>query len=105
MVKGRFVAAVCAAALVSVLFVTVGTSSANPIAGAIFTTLSNGSEVNFNIYAAKTDVYLNGGPGLGAPLGAAGLPDNTYVFQVTDPSGKTLLSTDAASCRQVSVVG
>jgi hypothetical protein len=101
----RSVAALCAAALVSVLFATTGTSSANPISGAIFTTVANGSEVNFNIYAAKTDVYLNGGPGLGAPLGAAGLPDGTYVFQVTDPSGKTLLSTDAAACRQVTVVG
>src|SRR5690349_15278596 len=68
--------------------------------GAIFTTVVNGSEVNFNIYAAKEDVYLDGGPGPGAPQGAAGLDDDTYVFQVTDPSGKKLLSQDIALCRQ-----
>src|SRR4051794_20038780 len=30
--------------------------------GAIFTTISNGTTVNGNIYDAKTNVYLNGGP-------------------------------------------
>jgi hypothetical protein len=73
------------------------------ISGAIFTTVANGSEVNFNIYAAKTDVYLDGGPGPGAPQAAAGLPDGVYVFMVTDPSGKTLLSTDIAACRRFQV--
>jgi hypothetical protein len=68
--------------------------------GAIFTTVVDGSEVNFNIYQAKEDVYLDGGPGPGAPQGAAGLDDGTYVFQVTDPSGKKLLSQDAAKCRE-----
>jgi hypothetical protein len=71
--------------------------------GALFTTLPDGSEVNYNIYAAKTDVYLDGGPGPGAPQGAAGLDDGTYVFQVTDPSGKKLLSQDAAKCREFTV--
>jgi len=42
-------------------------------------------------------------PGPGAPQGAAGLDDDTYVFQVTEPSGKTLLSQDAAKCRQFKV--
>lgn len=74
------------------------------LSGAIFTTLPDGSEVNFNIYSAKTDVYLDGGPPVGAPPGAAGLPGpGTYVFMVTDPSGKTLLSTDPAGCRQFTV--
>ena len=72
--------------------------------GAIFTTVANGSEVNYNIYLAKEDVYLDGGPGPGAPQGAAGLDDGVYVFQVTDPSGKVLLSTDAAGCRLFTVV-
>ena len=31
------------------------------------------------------------------------LDDGTYVFQVTEPSGKTLLSTDLAKCRQFTV--
>ncbi len=68
--------------------------------GAIFTTVVDGSEINANIYQAKEDVYLDGGPGPGAPQGAAGLDDDTYVFQVTDPAGKKLLSQDAAKCRQ-----
>lgn len=71
--------------------------------GAIFTTLVDGSEVNFNHYPSKEAVYLDGGPGPGAPQTAAGLDDGTYVFQVTDPSGKVLLSTDNARCRQFTV--
>lgn len=71
--------------------------------GAIFTTVANGSEVNFNIYPSKDAVYLDGGPPPGAPQTAAGLPDGTYVFQVTDPSGKTLLSQDIANCRQFTI--
>src|SRR5438309_706990 len=78
-------------------------SAAAQLPGAIFTTLPDGSEVNYNIYALKTDVYLDGGPGPGAPQGAAGLPDGRYVFQVTDPSGKSLLSTDALQCREFDV--
>jgi hypothetical protein len=76
------------------------------VAGAIYTTVSDGTEVNFNIYQAKEDVYLNGGPGKGAGSPSPGLvPDGTYVFMVTDPSGKTLLSTDPAECRLVTVSG
>ncbi len=79
-------------------------AKAAPVTGAIFTTLVDGSEVNFNIYANKNDVYLDGGPPVGAPAGATGLPGpGTYVFMVTDPSGKTLLSTDAAQCREFTV--
>jgi hypothetical protein len=78
----------------------VGNASAAPLSGAIFTTDSTGTPVNLNIYAAKEDVYLNGGPGVNAPVGAAGLPAGTYTFQVTDPSGKTLLSSDDIRCRQ-----
>jgi hypothetical protein len=76
---------------------------ANPPSGAIFTTLADGTEVNANIYPSKESVYLDGGPGPGAPQTAAGLDDGRYVFQVTDPSGKRLLSTDAARCRQFDV--
>lgn len=75
------------------------------LSGAIFTTNSTGSEVNGNIYSDKTQVYLNGGPGLGAPAGAASLPDGVYVFMVTDPPGKTLLSTDIAACRRFQISG
>jgi hypothetical protein len=78
---------------------------AHQSSGAIFTTLPDGSAVNFNIYPSKDLVYLDGGPGQNAPKTAAGLDDGTYVFQVTDPSGKTLLSQDIAACRQVTVAG
>jgi len=82
----------------------VGAAPANAqLPGAIFTTVADGSEVNFNIYLDKNDVYLDGGPGPGAPQTAAGLPDGIYVFMVTDPSGKTLLSQDIAACRRFQV--
>ena len=70
----------------------------DPVSGAIFTTDASGIPVNLNHYADKRHVYLNGGPGINAPDDAAGLPDGTYTFMVTDPSGKTLLSTDAPEC-------
>lgn len=89
----------------SLIAATASTAFAHAPSGAIFTTVVDGSEVNFNIYPSKDAVYLDGGPGPGAPQGAAGLDDDTYVFQVTDPSGKTLLSTDAAKCRQFVVTG
>jgi hypothetical protein len=101
----RRVTSIAAAAAVMLLLALQGSASAQPLSGAIFTTLPDGTEVNANIYQDKNLVYLDGGPGVGAPAGAAGLPDGTYVFQVTDPSGKTLLSTDAANCRQFTVSG
>jgi hypothetical protein len=71
--------------------------------GAIFTTTGNGSRVNANHFDSKCAVYLDGGPGPNAPAHAAGLPDGDYYFQVTDPSGKTLLSTDPVSNRRFKV--
>jgi hypothetical protein len=78
-------------------------SQGTPLTGAIFTTLRDGTRVNANLYEAKQDVYLDGGPGPNAPQEAAGLPDGDYYFQVTDPSGKVLLSTDPVRNRQFSV--
>src|SRR6266404_8707796 len=63
-------------------------ASADPISGAIFTTDVTGTEVNANQYAAKPDVYLNGGPGLNAPIGAAGLSPTALNFRdLWSPSG------------------
>jgi len=73
------------------------------LSGAIFTSDVTGTPVNLNVYGAKEDVYLNGGPGINAPDDAAGLPAGTYSFQVTDPSGKVLLSSDPVACRQFTV--
>lgn len=68
--------------------------------GAIFTTTPDGTIVNENVrYNQKIEVYLDGGPGPNAPQTAAGLDNGWYVFQVTDPSGKNLLSMDPSKCR------
>jgi hypothetical protein len=74
------------------------------VTGAIFTTVSDGTTVNANLYHSKCLVYLSGGPGVHAPSGAAGLPDGDYYFQVTDPSGKQLLNTDAVSNRRFTIL-
>lgn len=67
--------------------------------GAIFTSDQAGQPVNQNIYSYAQDVYLNGGPNNN---NSSGLPANTtFYFQVTDPSGRVLLSADLAECRQV----
>ncbi|GAB3435723.1 hypothetical protein GCM10027517_05160 [Phycicoccus ginsengisoli] len=103
--KRRILAVVAAVPLA--LVVAASGSSAAPgggqISGAIFTTDVSGVPVNLNHYAAKQDVYLNGGPGINAPINAAGLPAGTYTFQVTNPNGRVLLSEDARACRQFSV--
>ena len=82
--------------------------AAPPLPGAIFTTNLTGARVNQNLYSAKcgeSGVYLDGGPGPNAPATAEGLPDGDYYFQVTDPSGKNLLSTDPVANRRVTVSG
>jgi hypothetical protein len=90
------------AACVLALVLFGASSSAQQFGGAIFTTDAAGTTVNGNIYADVTSVYLNGGP---QNTKSAGLPDGTYFFQVTDPSGATLLSSDQAVCRQLVVSG
>ncbi len=87
-----------------VLAIAASAAYAANLSGAIFTTTVDGSVVNENTrYDAKTDVYLDGGPGPHAPASAAGLPEGNYYFQVTDPSGQDLLSSDAVDCRRVHV--
>jgi hypothetical protein len=101
---GIWVAAISAAVLLALVAAPGHAApTGSQLSGAIFTTNASGVPVNLNIYAAKQDVYLNGGPGINAPASAAGLPAGTYSFQVTDPSGKVLLSTDAVTCRQFTV--
>lgn len=90
--------AVLVLAVVGLGFVSTAALARAP-SGAIFTTLEDGTQVNANIYEFAEDVYLDGGPGPNAPSDAAGLPEGIYIFQVTDPSGKLLLSTDDFVCR------
>lgn len=80
----------------------IGTDT-SALTGAIFTTDVNGVRVNQNLFDIKEDVYLDGGPGDNAPSGAAALPEGDYYFQVTSPSGKTLLSSDSIDCREFHV--
>jgi hypothetical protein len=72
------------------------------ISGAIFTSTQDGLTVDANLYQQKCGpggVWLNGGP-----LGPSpGLSPGDYIFQVTDPSGQQLLSSDAPKFRQVRV--
>ena len=75
-------------------------ASAAGLSGKIFTTTADGEIENH--FSIKHAVYLSGGP---VHEGAAGLPDGTYYFQVTGPSGHDLLSTDPAVCRQLIVLG
>lgn len=75
-----------------------------PVHGAIFTTTPDGGIVNENThYTQKIEVYLDGGPRNQVKQTAAGLPDGLYVFQITDPPGKVLLSEDPSKCRVVRV--
>ena len=75
-----------------------------PVHGAIFTTTPDGGIVNENVrYTQKIEVYLDGGPRNHVKQTAAGLPDGLYVFQITDPPGKVLLSEDPSKCRVVQV--
>lgn len=87
--------------LVCALFIcTIGSMASAAVTGAVWTTDVTGT-VNRNIYNEKCDVYLNGGP-----LGhQAGLPDGTYYYQVTNPSGDMLLSTKPLAERTVVVSG
>jgi SdrD B-like domain len=93
-------ALVCLAA--AVLIFGAGRDASAAFSGAIYTSKGDGTVVNQNLYDLKSDVYLNGGP---QNIHGAGLPDGVYYFQVTDPSGQTLLSTDDAECRRLVVSG
>ena len=89
--------------LTSLLVVALTVSIWASVSGAIFTTTVTGTTVNGNIYDAKADVYLTGGPQNQHDHGLE--PDGLYYFQVTDPSGAVKLSTDPIECRKVQVTG
>src|SRR5262245_45381678 len=92
-------------ACVAVGLLAVSASAMAGPSGAIFTNDENSNLVNANVYEGTGYVYLNGGPRANAPCTAAGLPDDDYYFQVTDPSGQDLLSSDAVENRRVTVMG
>jgi hypothetical protein len=67
-------------------------------AGAIEVVDASGAPVAGNVFTSRDQVFFTGGPfdPNGGPLDAAcsigALPDGTYLYQVTDASGETLLS-------------
>ena len=75
------------------MFFACNSAMAN-ISGAIFTTESTCNGTNVNMFDAKTDVYLDGGP---HKIGSAGLPDGYYYVQVTSPNGQLLGTTYGAA--------
>lgn len=80
-------------------------SQAAAINGAIYTSTGDHSQVNANLYPSKSAVYLNGGPSNFPQCKGGSLDDGDYHFQVTDPSGKTLLSSDSIWDRAFRVSG
>lgn len=72
--------------------------------GAIFTATLDGNPVRHQVYDSKCAVYLATGPDRHAWGRAKGLRRGEYYFQVTDPSGKQLLSTDPVANRRFKVV-
>ena len=99
--RSRVSAVVCSAAI-GLSTAAFGVAASGGLTGAMFTTDIAGNTVNQNIYQIPSDVYINGGPNNAT---SQGLPANSVYFEVTDPSGKTLLSTDFAKCRQVTTDG
>jgi hypothetical protein len=86
--------------LTSALLSTPKVLGIDSVTGAVWTSDPYGEQVNGNLYTNARKVYLVGGP---HKEGAAGLPDGIYYFQITDPPGKTLLSTDDLSKRKFEV--
>lgn len=84
------------------LLVTASVATAQ-VPGAVYTTDVAG--VAKDSFPKGPDVWLAGGPSALAGCAGAGLADGLYYFQVTDPSGSTLLSGDRLPDRVVRVVG
>jgi len=102
--KSTLVMSVLIALLLSTSFVTTARSisQADPLTGAIWTTDAKGNRVNGNLFNNPRGVYLAGGPFKTFGLG---LPDADYYFQVTDPAGKIICSTDDIANRKFTVAG
>jgi hypothetical protein len=79
----------CGLVLTLIALRVVGNAQVN---GALQTTDSNGAIVNYNTGLACDQVYITGGPQNSHDAGLS--PNGAYYFRVTDPSGKTILSTD-----------
>jgi serine-aspartate repeat-containing protein C/D/E len=76
-----------------------------PIFGSISTAPAGVSALPTGIFAFRADVFLAAGPMSTPCQFAAYLTDGKYYFQVTDSTGRTLLSTDPVSERAFTVKG
>jgi uncharacterized surface anchored protein len=76
-----------------------------PASGSIGTVASASPARPQGVFGRREDVFLAGGPLTSPCFFPAYLPDGNYYFQVTDSTGKTLLSTDVVSERAVTVKG
>lgn len=95
----RRIAWLASAALLATAVLAPSAGPALALTGAIYTSNFDGSIINENVdYAAKTDVYLTGGP----CNGGSHLAEDDYYYQVTSPNG-VLLSSDAIGLRKISV--
>ena len=83
------------------LGVTIASTPLFASAAYVSTYDTGGWVVNANTISDPNNAWLNGGPENDK---AKGLKDGLYFYQVTDPSGKTLLSTDDIGCRVVEVI-
>lgn len=72
--------------------------------GAVYATTLDGRILKGRLFDSKCAAYLAVGPGPHSRGKRKGLPRGEYYFQVTDPSGKQLLSTDPVSNRRFKVV-
>jgi len=105
--------------VIVVMCLMVGMTAALPnpasahLQGAVWTTAADGAKVNANLYDQKCPPladpcvtpplvpFLSGGPNFASPT--RWVPDGEYYFQVTDPSGKVLLSNDNIEARRFEV--
>src|ERR1700693_903663 len=74
-----------------------------PPSGSIGTVASASPARPQGVFGRREDAFLAGGPLTSPCFFPAYLPDGKYYFQVTDSTGRTLLSTDVVSERAVTV--
>jgi hypothetical protein len=84
-------------------FTLIASVPASAVSGAIQTTDITGTIVNYNVNPPLScdAVYITGGPQ--NPNDAGLSPTGTYYFQVTDPSGNIVLSSDLVANRTLNV--
>src|SRR6266446_10080046 len=90
----------CLTSIFLICLLSAGVLLAEDFNGNVFVTDKTGAAKDNITYDSAGDAYLNGGP---EGKNGSGLAPGTYYFQVTDPNGNMLLSTDNAECRQLTV--